>query len=65
MQIFWVTDQATNKDFDMQWHPGKENLADCSMKLFDTKYHQSVRSRYMHTQSSPRELPQAAAPKAL
>ena len=65
MRFFWVTDQVMNKQFDVQWHPGKENLADYFTKHFDTKHHQSVRPWYVHEQNSPRELPRAAAPKAL
>ena len=28
MRYFWVTDKVLNKEFDAQWHTGKENLAD-------------------------------------
>jgi hypothetical protein len=65
MRFFWVTDQVLNKEFDVQWHPGKENLADYFTKHFDAAHHQHVRPWYVHEQNSPRELPRAAAPKAL
>ena len=39
MQFFWVTDQVLNKEFDVQWHPGKENLADYFTKHFDAAHH--------------------------
>ena len=28
MRFFWVCDQVEQGFFDVQWHPGKENLAD-------------------------------------
>ena len=65
MQFFWVTDQVLIKEFNVQWHPGKENLADYFTKHFDAAHHQHVRPWYVHKQNSPRELPRAAAPKAL
>ena len=54
---FWVTDQVLNKEFDLQWHPGKEHLVDYFTKHFDTAHHQNVRPWYRHEQNSPRELP--------
>ena len=65
MRFFWVTDQVQYKEFDVQWYPGKENLADYFTKHFDAAHHQHVRPWYVHEQNSPRELPRVAAPKAL
>ena len=65
MQFFWVTDQVLNKEFDMQWHPGQENLADYFTKHFEATHHQNVRPWYVHEHNSPQELPREAAPKAL
>ena len=65
MQFFWVTDQVLDKEFDVQWHPGKENLADYFTKHFDTAHHQNMCPWYVHEQNSPRELPRATAPKAI
>ena len=28
MELVWVSDQVKNGSFDVQWHPGQENLAD-------------------------------------
>ena len=58
MRLFWVRDQVMNKEFDLKWHPGKENLADYFTKHFDARHHQSVYPWYVHEQG-------AAAPKAL
>ena len=43
IQIFLVTDQVLNKEFDVQWHSGKENLADYFTKHVDAAHHQHVR----------------------
>ena len=65
MRFFWVTDQVKDGHFDVQWHPGQENLADYFTKHFDGKHHQEVRPWYLHTTNSPRYLPRAAAPSTL
>ena len=65
MQFFWVTDQVKNGSFDVQWHPGTDNLADYFTKHFTTKHHQEVRPWYLQEDNSSRLMPQAAAPRAL
>ena len=41
MRFFWVTGQVASGEFDVQWHPGKENLADYFTKHFETSHHPS------------------------
>ena len=65
MRFFWVTEQVTNGTVDVQWHPGLENLADYFTKHFDTGHHVNARPWYLQERNSVRELPRAAAPKAL
>ena len=65
MRFFWVTDQVKLKAFDVQWHPGQENMGDYTSKHHDAKHHQEVRPWYLHKKNSPRVLPRAAAPSAL
>ena len=65
MRFFWITDQVSRGLFDVQWHPGQENLADYYTKHFDAKHHQEVRPWYLHMTNSPRKLPRAAAPSTL
>ena len=65
MRFFWVTDQTKLGNFDIQWHPGKENLADYFTKHFDSRHHQEVRPWYLHVHNSPRHLPRAEAPSTL
>ena len=42
MRFFWVTDQVKNGSYDVQWHPGQENLADYFTKHFESRHHQEV-----------------------
>ena len=65
MRFFYIADQVSRGLFDVQWHPGQENLADYFTKHFDGKHHQEVRPWYLHMPNSPRELPRAAAPSTL
>ena len=65
MRFFWVADQVKNGEFDVQWHPGQENLADYFTKHFESRHHQEVRPWYLHMQSSPQFLPRAVAPSTL
>ena len=65
MRFFFITDQVNRGLFDVQWHPGQENLADYYTKHFDARHHQEVRPWYLHMHNSPRILPRAAAPSTL
>ena len=65
MRFFWITDQVKNGSFDVQWHPGQENLADYFTKHFEGRHHQEVRPWYLHMNNSPKFLPRAVAPSTL
>ena len=65
MRFFWITDQVRQEYFDVQWHPGQENLADYLTKHFDRRHLQEVRPWYLHMHNSPRFLPHAAKPSNL
>ena len=54
MHFFYITDQVNRGYFDVQWHPGQENLANYYIKHFDRKHHQEVRPWYLHMNNSPR-----------
>lgn len=63
---FWVTDQVKRKQFDVRWHPGKENLADYPSKNHDASHHREVRPWMLHIESiSPITLPRAQKPSTL
>ena len=65
MQFFWVADRVKMENFDVQWHPGQENLDDYFTKHFNGIHHPEVRLWYLHEKNSPRYLPRAAAPSTL
>jgi hypothetical protein len=65
MRYFWVTDQVTNKQILVSWHPGAENLGDYVTKQHNGKHHQTVRPLYTHQPRSPRHLLRAQAPSVL
>ena len=48
MRFFWITDQVKRKFFDVQCHPGQDNLADYYTTAFPGKHHVAVRSWYIH-----------------
>ena len=49
MRFFLVTDQVALGRFNIQWHPGQENLADYFTKHFEAIHHIAVRPWYLHT----------------
>ena len=65
MHFFLMTGLVIIWEFDVQWHPGHENLADNYTKHFYGKHHMEVRPWYLHKNNSPRLLPIAEAPIAL
>ena len=62
MRFFWIADQVQLQNFNVQWHPGQENLADYFTKHFDGKHHQEVCPWYLQMKNSPMTLPRVAAP---
>jgi len=65
MRFFWVADQVKNRLFDIQWHPGQENLAGYFTKHFESRHHQEVRPWYLHMDNSPKFSPRAVTPSTL
>ena len=57
MRFFWIADQVQLQNFNVQWHPGQENLADYFTKHFDGKHHQEVHPWYLQMKNSPMTLP--------
>jgi hypothetical protein len=43
MRYHWLTDRVRQKQFDVYWQPGRENLAD-----YHTKHHSAQHHKYMH-----------------
>ena len=53
MRYFWIVDQVDQKNFDVRWHPGTENLADYPTKHHTARIHRHVRPYYVHMKTSP------------
>eukprot|EP00957_Ditylum_brightwellii_P152923 11639386-Ditylum_brightwellii.AAC.1 len=60
-----MLDQVQQKNFNVRWTPGQENLADYPTKHHSGKHHQHVRPFYVHTADSSRYLPRAQAQHVL
>jgi hypothetical protein len=60
-----VADQVANKQLNVQYHPGQENLADYTTKHHPAAHHIKVRPYYQHEDTSPRTLQRAPPPAAL
>jgi hypothetical protein len=43
MRYHWLTDRVRQKQFDVYWQPGRENLGD-----YHTKHHSAQHHKYMH-----------------
>jgi hypothetical protein len=65
MRFFWIGDKVAQEMYALSWHPGQENLADYQSKHHIGAHHIAVRPWYLHTATSPRELPRAARPSTL
>ncbi len=65
MRFFWIGDKVAQEMYDLQWHPGQENLADYQSKHHVESHHRFVRPWYLHMANSPRVLPRADRPSAL
>jgi hypothetical protein len=49
MRYNWLTDRVQQKQFDVQWRPGHENLCD-----YHTKHHSAQHHKYMRRLISAR-----------
>ena len=65
MRYFYASDQVKAGNFDVQHHPGAENMGDYPSKHFHAPHHRNVRPLYQHEANSPRYLPRAMTPKDL
>ena len=64
MRYFWLLDQQMQKYFNIQYHPGQENMGDYPSKAHTGAVHQHVRPWYIHDSNSPTELPRALKPSS-
>ena len=52
MRNYWIQDRVDQKQFTVQWAPGKTNYADYYTKHHSGKHHQQMRKTYLHEKTS-------------
>jgi hypothetical protein len=43
MKYYWLQDRVRQKQFNVYWRPGKDNLGDCHTKHHPAQHHQDMR----------------------
>jgi hypothetical protein len=52
MKYYWLQDRVRQKQFDVYWRPGKENLGDYHTKHHPAQHHQYMRPILLHQANS-------------
>jgi hypothetical protein len=52
MRYHWLTDRVRQKQFDVYWCPGRENLADYHTKHQSAQHHKDMRHLISHQENS-------------
>jgi hypothetical protein len=52
MQYHWLTDRVRQKQFDVYWRTGRENLADYHKKHHSAQHHKDMRHLILHEANS-------------
>ena len=65
MRYHWLVDQAQQINYDVQWHPGQENICDYITKHHPPSHHIKVCPYYLHITKYPRYLTRALHPSVL
>jgi hypothetical protein len=52
MRYHWLTDRVRQKQLDIYWRPGRENLADCHTKHHSAQHHKDMRHLILHEANS-------------
>jgi hypothetical protein len=48
MIYHWLTDRVRQKQFDVYWRTGRENLGDCHIKHHSAQHHKDMRGLILH-----------------
>jgi hypothetical protein len=48
MQYHWLTNRVHQKQFDIYWRPGRENLGDYHTKHHSAQHHKDMRGLILH-----------------
>jgi hypothetical protein len=51
-----LTDRVRQKQFDVYWHPGRENLGDYHTKHHSAKHHKDMRGLILHQENILQDL---------
>jgi hypothetical protein len=52
MRYHWLTDRVRQKQFDVYWRPGRENLGDYHTKHHSAQQHKDMRHLILHEANS-------------
>jgi hypothetical protein len=52
MRYHWLTDRVGQKQFDIYWRPGRENLGDYHTKHHSPQHHKDIRGLILHQANS-------------
>jgi hypothetical protein len=52
MRYHWLTDRVLQKQFDVYWRPGRENLGDYHTKHHSAQHHKDMRHLILHEANS-------------
>jgi hypothetical protein len=52
MRYHWLTDRVRQKQFDIYWRPGRENLGDYHTKHHSAQHHKDMRGLILHQANS-------------
>jgi hypothetical protein len=52
MRYHWITDRVRQKQFDVYWRPGCENLSDYHTKHHSAQHHKDMRGLILHQENS-------------
>jgi hypothetical protein len=52
MRYHWLTDRVRQKQFDVYWRPGRENLGDYHTKHHSAQHHKDMRHLILHEENS-------------
>jgi hypothetical protein len=52
MRYHWLTDRVCQKQFDVCWRPGRENLGDYHTKHHSAQHHKDMRRLILHQANS-------------
>jgi hypothetical protein len=52
MRYHWLTDRVRQKQFDVYWRPGRENLSNCHIKHHSAQHHKYMQGLILNQGNS-------------